>query len=447
MEGKKAKIENMSLARCESTKVLLVHPDFHCGGAELAIGTMTPLGLLYLGGSLIENGHDVTLLDAAKLNMEDEDIRREIERLRPDAVCVGSSASIPASKKCLATLKIAKEVNSEIATVYGGLHPTFLYDEIMRNHPQVDFIIRGEGEVPIQELFNVLEKGTSVENVEGLVWRKGEKYVVNNGWEPIDDLDSISAAWELINWELYRNGTTKEITAVVQFSRGCPFSCAFCGQWEFWKKYRCRDPGKFVDELEQLNKKYKVTYFFYADENPAVNQNKWLTVLNEIVERGLDIHMILNLKVTDVIRDSEYLDLYRKAGIVHVDLGMEGVEQEFLDKINKGTTVTDNKKAIELLKEHGIAVTANLFVGDRDETKEKLKKKFKIIREWNPDFVMPYLPVPFPWTKLHHEIKREWIRTFDYEEWDYVTPVIIPEKYGIDALQFQLVSFHSQMHD
>ena len=425
----------------KNMKILLIHPNFHCGGAELAIGTMTPLGLLYLGGSLIESGHKLKLLDAARLNLENKDLYKEVGRFKPDAVCVGSSASTPASNKCLTTLKIAKEVDPEIITVYGGVHPTFLYDEIMKNNQHVDFIVRGEGEITVKELFGALEKGTSIENIEGLVWRKDEEhYVVNADRKPIEDLDSIRAAWELIDdWELYRNGTTREITVVVQFSRGCPFSCTFCGQWRFWKKYRCRDPKKFVDELEYLNRECGVTYFFYADENPAVNQKKWLSVLNEVVERNLDVHMILNLKVTDVIRDREYLHLYKKAGIVHVDLGVECVEQEYLDKIRKGTRVNENKLAIELLKEHGIAITANLFVGDRNETKERLKRKFKIIRSWNPDFVLPYFPVPFPWTEFYRETEKEWIRTFNYEEWNYVNPVIPPENYDINEMMNDLL--------
>lgn len=416
-------------------KVLLIHPNFHCGGAELAIGTMTPLGLLYLGGILIDNGHVVKLLDAAKLNMGTGHLRENIEIFKPDVVCVGSSASIVTSKKSLEVIKIVKEIDTKIKTIYGGSYPTFQFDKIMKNYSQVDFIIQGEGELTIEELVNALENQKPLDRINGLIWRKnGGSYLVNDLRKPIEDLDSVRPAWELIDWELYRNGTTKEITAVVQFSRGCPSSCDFCGQWGFWRKYKVRDPIKFVDELEYLNKKYNVTYFFFADENPGVSPTRWLNVLNEIIRRNLDIHIILNLKVTDVIRDANYLSLYKKAGIVHVDLGVEGVEQEYLDQINKRTTVTENRKAIKLLRKNGIATSANLFFGDRNETKERLKRKFRIIRDWDPDFVITYIPIPIPWTRLHKDTKKEWIRTFDCEKWDYVTPIIIPENYDSNEM-------------
>lgn len=416
-------------------RFMLIHPNFHCGGAELAIGTMTPLGLLYLGGILVDNGHIVKLLDAAKLDMDVKQLIKSIKSFEPDVVCVGSSASLVTSKKSLEVMGIVKEINKKIKTVYGGSYPTFQFDEIMKKYPQVDFIIQGEGELTIEELADALENQKSLDGINGLVWRESEEYyVVNDLRKPIMDLDSIRPAWELIDWELYRNGTTKEITAVVQFSRGCPSSCSFCGQWNFWKKYRVRNPINFVNELEYLYKKYNVTYFFFADENPGVNPNKWHGILNEIIRRNLDIHIILNLRVIDVVRDSNYLNLYKKAGIIHVDLGVEGVEQEYLDQINKRTTVNENKIAIRLLRKNGIATSANLFFGDRDETKEKLKRKFKIIREWNPDFVITYIPIPIPWTKLHEETKKEWIRTFDYEKWDYVTPIIIPENYDSNEM-------------
>jgi anaerobic magnesium-protoporphyrin IX monomethyl ester cyclase len=158
-------------------------------------------------------------------------------------------------------------------------------------------------------------------------------------------------------------------------------------------------------------------------------KKKWISVLQEIINRNLKIHMILNLKVTDVIRDIEYLELYKRSGIVHVDLGMEGIEQEFLNKINKSTSVNDNKNAIQVLKKWEIAVSVNLLIGDRNENRKSLKKKFKIMRKWDPDFVIVYLPVPFLWTDLYNEAK-DWIRTFDYEEWNYVNPIIIPKDYN-----------------
>jgi anaerobic magnesium-protoporphyrin IX monomethyl ester cyclase len=125
----------------------------------------------------------------------------------------------------------------------------------MAHHGHVDYIVRGEGEETIKELFGALTNGQPLEDVRGLVLRNGKGFKVNPEREPISDLDSVRAAWELIeDWELYRNGVTNERMAVVGFSRGCPFSCEFCGQWNFWKQYRIRNPEDLLMNLSSSTK-------------------------------------------------------------------------------------------------------------------------------------------------------------------------------------------------
>lgn len=393
---------------------------------------MTPLGLLYIGGALIDDNHDVKLIDASKMNLLTKDIFSIIKKEKPDVVCSGSSASTATIKKSLSILKNAKKVNSKIITVLGGIHPTFTFPQIIKNHPEVDYIIRGEGEITIKELLRALNGDYSLNKVNGLVWRKEKGYVVNPDREPIKNLDSVHAAWELIkDWEVYKNGVTNEKMAVVGFSRGCPFFCEFCGQWNFWKIYRTRNPKLFVDELELLSKKYGVTHFFFADENPSFDQKLWLQMLKEVVSRNLQINMIMNLRVSDVVRDKEYLPLYKKSGIVIVDLGVELTEQHLLNELRKGTTIYENKQAIAYLKKHDILTIVNLLVGDRYETKNSLNMKFKTVSEWDPDLVLPYIFTPYPWTQYYKKNKA-WIKDWNYQNWNYVYPVIDIEGYDKD---------------
>jgi len=422
-------------------KVLLVNPNYHCGGAEVPIGTMTPLGLLYVAGGLKQAGHAVELLDASRLDISDEEIGRRIANGGYDAVCAGSSASTASIKKALKVLEMAKGMDSSIHTLLGGVHPTFMFSELMDDAPFVDIIVRGEGEVTTLEALDALVRGEGLEAVNGVVWRRNREVMVNEARPPLDDLDAHRPAWELIeDWGGYRNGVLGEITAVVQFSRGCPFECSFCGQWQFWKEYRTRRPEAFVDELEMLNKE-NVTYFFMADENPVHNRAAWLEVLRDIARRELDIHIILNMRVTDVIRDRDELPLYKEAGVVHIDLGVEGTDQWFLDAVGKGTTVEENGLAISLLKENGIMSTVNLLVGEIGETEDSLRRKFRKMREWDPDLVLPYMVVPYPWTAFGAKHNGR-LGDVDYQHWNYMRPTLAMEHMLPDRL-VELVMDHT----
>jgi anaerobic magnesium-protoporphyrin IX monomethyl ester cyclase len=233
----------------------------------------------------------------------------------------------------------------------------------------------------------------------------------------------------------------------VGFSRGCPFSCEFCGQWKFWKKYRMRDPRRFVDELEFLNRRYGVTHFFFADENPSHFQEQWLGILRDIVRRKLKVHLTMNLRVTDVIRDKKHLPLYKRAGVVYVDLGVESTDQDFLNDSKKRTTTDENAHAISLLRRHDILTIVNLLVGERHETRNSLSRKFRIVGEWDPDLIMPYVLVPYPWTPFYRR-NRKWIRDDDYQNWNYVYPVMEMKDYDNDEFMEDILDnvfwFHTK---
>jgi anaerobic magnesium-protoporphyrin IX monomethyl ester cyclase len=155
--------------------------------------------------------------------------------------------------------------------------------------------------------------------------------------------------------------------------------------------------------------------------------------------------MTLNLRVSDVVRDKEYLSLYKKSGIVIVDLGVEATEQQLLNEFRKGTTIHENKQAIAYLKKHDIMTIVNLLVGGRHETKSSLNMKFKTVSEWDPDLLLPYILTPYPWTPFY-EKNKAWIRDWDYEDWNYVHPVIEMEKYDdsefIDDILDNIFKFH-----
>jgi anaerobic magnesium-protoporphyrin IX monomethyl ester cyclase len=130
--------------------------------------------------------------------------------------------------------------------------------------------------------------------------------------------------------------------------------------------------------------------------------------------------------VTDIMRDVDYLPLYRKAGLVHVSLGTEAAAQMKLDLFNKETKVEQNKRAIELLREADIFTEAQFIVGLDNETVETLEETYRFAREWNPDLANWSMYTPWPFSPLFQELGDK-VEVFDFEKYNFVTPIMRPQ--------------------
>ncbi|MBN2423078.1 cobalamin-dependent protein [Candidatus Woesearchaeota archaeon] len=407
-------------------KIGLINVNFKSEGPEVLVGYMTPYPLLLIGGALIDKGFkDCKLIDAAKENLSIDQIVKEIISNKFDIVFLSAMASTASTPDMLLICNKIKSKKPLVITVIGGIHATYMYEHLMQENKDIDYICRGEGENFSVSLIKTLNNQGDLNQVRGLVWRKNNKIIVNNEQDIENNIDKFRVGWELIeDWSKYACPTTGEISAVVQFSRGCPFQCTFCGQWKFWKKWRHRSITNFVNELEFLNKSKNVTYFFFADENPQTKQELWISLFKEIIRRKLKIHMIMNIRVPDIIRDEPYLEIYKKAGVFAIDLGVESAIQQRLNKINKKTSIDQNAKAISLLRENNILSIVQTLIGFPDESNETLELTFNKLKEWNPDLLHFYYVTPLPWTDFGIEITQDMIVEKDLSKWDYRNQIL-----------------------
>jgi anaerobic magnesium-protoporphyrin IX monomethyl ester cyclase len=115
----------------------------------------------YIGGALKHAGFtDITCVDAMTNHIDDAALRRRLVELKPDAVL--ATAITPMIYQAQKTLEIAKEVNPHAHTILGGIHPTFMYQQVFHEAPWIDYIVRGEGEQIIAELPQYLRDGTAL---------------------------------------------------------------------------------------------------------------------------------------------------------------------------------------------------------------------------------------------------------------------------------------------
>ncbi|MEM1050389.1 MAG: magnesium-protoporphyrin IX monomethyl ester anaerobic oxidative cyclase, partial [Pseudomonadota bacterium] len=410
-------------------RIVLVHPNYHSGGAEIA-GSWPPAWVAYLAGHLKDAGFsDIHFIDAMTDDLGDEQVRQRLADLKPDVV--GSTAITPSIYKAEEILKIASEICPDAVRVLGGVHATFMYKQVLSEAPWVDVIVRGEGEEIFLELIRTIAEGrwpADRYSVKGLAFQDGDKIVATQAASTVKDLDAINPDWTLLEWSKYTYVPLGVRVAIPNMARGCPFTCSFCSQWKFWRDYRVRDPIKVVDEIEALVRDHDVGFFILADEEPTINRKKFIRFCEELIARGLPdkIKWGINTRVTDIMRDKDLLPLYRKAGLVHVSLGTEAAAQLKLDRFNKETKVEENKEAIRLLREADIFVEAQFIVGLDNETAETLEETYRMAWDWQPDLANWAMYTPWPFTPLFQEI-RDQVEIFDYSKYNFVTPIMKPK--------------------
>src|SRR5690606_9026525 len=308
-------------------RILLINVPHPAIGSRIPKEQLPPLGLLAVGGPLIDDGHEVSLLDGEHGPMPLDQLVEEAVRRAPDAVLFGHSGSSSGHPIIADVARRMRARLPEAVIVYGGVHPTYFWREILRAEPWVDFIVRGEGEETARRLMGALHGGSSTDDIPGLACRREGAPHATPPAPVIRNLDDYRVGWELIDSARYGYWGGKR-AVVIQFSRGCPHLCNYCGQRGFWTRWRHRDPEKLADEIAWLNREHGVEVFNFADENPSAGRKPWLAFLRAVIARNLDVTLVGSTRAGDIVRDRDELHLYKQAGFERFLMGMEATDEQ-----------------------------------------------------------------------------------------------------------------------
>lgn len=410
-------------------RILLINPPYQTITSNIGVGHQVPLGLLMVGGALIDAGHDVSLLDAECERLSDCDIVRFVREAQPDVVLTGHAGSTPAHPVCVRMLAAIKREWPHIRTVYGGPYPTYHAAAILNAERCVDFIIRGEGEAGAVNLIRAIARGDGVDDVAGITYRD-EAGIARTTPDrpPIADLDAYRVGWELIeHWDRYQCFGLGR-AAIVQFSRGCPHRCTYCGQHEYWVKWRRRDPVKVVDEIEWLRRTHDVRFVTLADENPTTDRTLWKRFLQELADRKLGVHFFATLRAADIVRDADLLPLYRSAGMLYVLMGIDATTPDLLEQVRKRSTTRIDLQACRLLKQNGIFSILGYIVGLQDETRESLRAATRQLIAYDGDYLNAMYLTPHGWTPQSDAVRHVPRVEHDQQKWDYRHQVLQHEE-------------------
>lgn len=395
-----------------------------------------PFFLAYAASMLEANSKEVKLVDGIAEGMTRDEFMSCVNNYKADVVVLETSTpSIDVD------LEMARDIKERAGSkiVLCGPHVSALYYDTMQ-HEFVDYIMVGEYEYTLLDLVDHLEKGKSLEDVKGLVYRENGRVRVNERRPLIEDLDMLPwPARHFLPMYNYNDSFAGMLIPNVQMmaSRGCPYGCTFC----LWPKvmyasrrHRARDPVKVVDEMEWLIEKYKFKSVYFDDDTFNIGKTRVIALADEIRKRGIDVPWSIMASAQPM--DKEMLEAMKRAGLVSLKYGAESGNQEMLKRINKGLDLNKLKSMVKLTKELGIKVHLTFTFGLPGETWETVNQTIRFALETDPDSLQFSICTPFPGTDYYEQAdKQGLIQTKDWSMYDGgCTPVLRTESMSRDEL-------------
>ncbi len=406
-----------------SGRIVLINPARHFIANEHGLGYLIPLGLVCIGGPLIDAGFTVRLIDHDLYGWPVERLIKELSDFKADYILLGHSGSTAAHKTALKTIRAIHRVLPQIRVVYGGVYPSYADQVVMAECEEIDVVVRGEGEQTIVELIRTWERTDDLSSVQGITWRNGNEIIVNRSRTPIKDLDEYRPGWELVDWPRYSMFGFHS-AAGLQFSRGCTLTCVYCGQWMFWKKWRHRSPENVVEQLRILANQYGVKLVWFADENFAADRDVAKKILELIVEADLGLSLNLNMTAADVLRDADLIPLYKRAGVDYIVMGVETLKDEIVTSIRKNNPFETSKEAVRLLQENNIISLTNIIYGLEQESWKTILEKFKGLLDLDSDILNAMYLTPHFWTAQGKATEPYDVIQLDQDKWSYRNQVL-----------------------
>ena len=378
--------------------ILLINPA--PTGTLKATGVLfPPLGLLYVAAYAEKEGHPVVVRDLSIPRKKEE-----IDFKKYDIVGISTDTT-----RHRQALRLAKKAKANGCTVVmGGPHPGYVDDEILSTN-QVDFIVRGEGEVTFSELVAALDKKNGqFDSVQGISFFSNGKLVRTPPRPFIEDLDNLPLpARHLVPMDDYRRTKLggRDITPLVT-SRGCPYQCAFCASSHFWgTKVRMRSVASVLNEIEEIHHRHHFDAVAFLDDTFNLFPKRVIEICHGIVEKKLDLWWWCLSRIDLLLRNEEMIKEMVRAGAKSVFIGVESSNTETLEALKKGINVESTVQAVEMLKRNGLEIHASYILGELHETVESIHETIHFAKKLDTNVAQFSILTPYPGTAIYEQVK------------------------------------------
>lgn len=355
--------------------------------------------------------------------------------------------------------RIRRRPGGPPVVVFGGPHPTCEPEDCLDHG---DYVVMNEGEEIALDLLRHLDGGGSPPSeIHGLTFRgEGGEIVYTPRREALREIEfpldpSLVHDYPGILGNFLRTGRLRFPFPVVQFSRGCPYSCNFClGMRQLGQLYRTRAADGVIRDFESFHRMTGFPYGMFHDNDVAIRRPDTKALLREMARRKVPIHKISAFTRVDSTKDEELWRLFDEAGIANVFFGVESLSQTSLDGFDKGTTVDGIHAAMARLDEYGVKarIVASFVVGDVDDPLRELA----LIRDFWHRYhhrlqrvvIQPLMEYPFQ-QKLRGQHQLYGDEKFIHFDWDYFAGdylVFYPKAVPPSVLQRELLKTFRTVH-
>ncbi len=325
-----------------------------------------------------------------------------VKQASPTAV--GLSYLTPSKMVVERIAGLIKEIDPDIKIIAGSSHPTFCPEEVMQN-PDIDFVVRGEGEIPLLSLVKELKKDSPKwDTVQGIHYRDRDGRLQDNlGVDLIKNLDELPfLARDLMlncDYNVYRDHS-------MVSARGCPYTCTFCADRRLWGgRVRRRSVDNVIKELKHLKDTYKVNLVDFVDGTFTFDRKYMQEFCNAMIDNDLGIRWRCTARYDNLDRD--LLKLMKRANCSGLYFGLESGSNRLLKLMDKKMAVEDNIKMSKMVYDSGILSATSILLGLPGETREEMEATLKLMREVKTDIFDINSYVPLPGTPLYDSMSEE----------------------------------------
>lgn len=375
-----------------------------------------PLGPITIAACLEHDGHECQVVD-----LRIDGVEKGIELARRFAPhLVGLQCNFTTER--YRTLELAERVRRELpeAFILVGGHDASRDPDWFR-HPAVDAVAIGDGEEVTPPLVDALERGIDPAGSPGLLLARDGEWLATGAPPSRSDLDSFPppARHLIARYAPSYYINFRRPLALMETARGCPFKCNFCSVWKFHEStFREKSPERVVEELVAI----EAPNVFITDDIFWLDVRRGEELARQIQAAGIEKFFTVQTRTDIICKFPHLVEMWKECGQLAIFLGVEAVDDRGLDRVNKKNTASNNRRAIEILKELGVGFTPNFIVDpawDHDDF-ARLRDWIEDLGAYNSGFS---ILTPLPGTDLWDEASRR-VTTDDWEMYDIVHAVL-----------------------
>ena len=372
--------------------VLCVYP--HRVGVRPSVH-LPPLGLETIAAALQPYSKAIDVID----------LRREAghttDFLRPDTdlVCF----SVNWNKECRFIREEIRSVPRSILTVVGGRHATEDPEKWLSDCPNVDILVRGDGEETVDEI----ARGVPLDKVTGISYRLDGRLVHNpvRRWGRVRDDLYPNRRLRRYVYAVPSDGFGGVTIDTVAFSRGCPFNCKFCSQnrnpWGAKREWSARSPESIVREIEEIDAKF----VGFVDDNSTHDMDRVGAICDLLMQRGIRKRYVVPARV-EVAKRPDVLRKMERAGFAVLTVGIESAQDKTLRSMQKGFNTRQLRKYFRVLRKTRMLLNGSFIVGNIGETEKEMLEIGTFARELGVDTISVMNLRNLPYTGLEELVAQ-----------------------------------------